>query len=108
MEGILRYSHYDLIEFFGHQLVMKTGTNRKRLLSAYFSEIWMKVLSLVRVNRDSLDYLFQFYLDTTDQANIPYFYYEFFIVFYFIILFICPDISYILYIFYMLQKKEKR
>lgn len=59
--GILRYecySHLDLISFFGHQLKIKIGTDRKCLLSKDFSEKWVKVATLIRVNGSNHDVLF--------------------------------------------------
>lgn len=61
VEGILRYelySHRNLIEFFGHQFKMKIRCDRKRLVSRDFSERWVRIKSLVRVNEANLDFLF--------------------------------------------------
>lgn len=63
-EGILRYERYyyrDLSGFFGHQLKMKIRCDKKRLLSRDFREKWIKVVSLVQVNRARL-FFFRFLL----------------------------------------------
>lgn len=53
-EGILlneHYTHQDLIAFFGYQLKVKNITDIKQLASVNFDKRWVRVASLVRVNR---------------------------------------------------------
>lgn len=59
--GILQnehYSHKKLIGFFGCQLRGKSRTDRKRMLSADFSEKWVQVTCLGGVNRVNRNFLF--------------------------------------------------
>lgn len=56
-----------MIGFFVHQLKLKIRTERMRLLSTDLSECWVKVASLVRVNRFSFDFLFNSSLTNRDS-----------------------------------------
>lgn len=61
MDGIERnerYSDQDLIEFFKHQLKVKSRTDRKRNILADVSEIRVHIANLLHVNGIKFDDLF--------------------------------------------------
>lgn len=53
-----RCSHQDLIEFFKHQLKVKSRTDRKRMILADSIESRVHIANLVHVNGIKHDYLF--------------------------------------------------